>query len=45
MDMWFLIMEIVFLLGLAFVLGALAKRFKRSAIVGYLLAGATPCRG
>lgn len=40
MDMWFLIMEIVLLLGLAFVLGAVAQRLKQSAIVGYLLAGA-----
>ena len=40
MDMWFLIMEIVLLLGLAFVLGALAQWLKQSAIVGYLLAGA-----
>ena len=40
MDIWFLIMEIVALLGLAFVLGALAQRLRQSAIVGYLLAGA-----
>lgn len=40
MDMWFLIMEIVLLLGLAFVLGAVAQRLNQSAIVGYLLAGA-----
>ena len=40
MDIWFLIMEIVALLGLAFVLGAVAQRLKQSAIVGYLLAGA-----
>jgi len=40
MDVWFLIMEILFLLGLAFLLGALAQRFRQSAIVGYLLAGA-----
>ncbi len=40
MDMWLLITEIVLLLGLAFVLGALAQRFRQSAIVGYLLAGA-----
>ncbi len=40
MDIWFLIMEITVLLGLAFVLGAAAQRLKQSAIVGYLLAGA-----
>jgi CPA2 family monovalent cation:H+ antiporter-2 len=40
MDIWLLIMEITALLGLAFVLGAVAQRLKQSAIVGYLLAGA-----
>ena len=40
MDIWYFIAEIVLLLGLAFVLGAVAQRFKQSAIVGYLLAGA-----
>jgi CPA2 family monovalent cation:H+ antiporter-2 len=40
MDFWFLIAEIVALLGLAFILGALAQRYKQNAIVGYLLAGA-----
>ena len=40
MDIWFLIMEITVLLGLAFVLVAAAQRLKQSAIVGYLLAGA-----
>ena len=40
MDVWLLIMEITALLGLAFVLGAVAQRLKQSAIVGYLLAGA-----
>ena len=40
MDVWFLIMEMVLLLGLAFVLGAVAQRFNQNAIIGYLLAGA-----
>lgn len=40
MDIWVLIMEIVLLLGLAFLFGALAQRFNQNAIVGYLLAGA-----
>jgi len=39
MDVWYLIMEIVMLLGAAFLLGALAQRLKQSPIVGYLLAG------
>lgn len=39
MDFWQLLMEILLLLGAAFILGALAQRFKQSAIVGYLLAG------
>ncbi len=40
MDVWYFIMEIGLLLGSAFVLGAVAQRFRQSAIVGYLLAGA-----
>ncbi len=40
MDLWYFIMELVMLLGGAFFLGALAQRFRQSAIVGYLLAGA-----
>ncbi|MDJ0722497.1 MAG: cation:proton antiporter [Desulfobacterales bacterium] len=40
MDVWLLIAEMAGLLGLAFVLGALAQRLRQSAIVGYLLAGA-----
>ncbi|MBW1890681.1 MAG: cation:proton antiporter [Deltaproteobacteria bacterium] len=40
MDIWYLIMEIVLLLGLAFLFGVVAQRLKQSAIVGYLLAGA-----
>jgi CPA2 family monovalent cation:H+ antiporter-2 len=39
MAFWQLLMEIVLLLGTAFVLGAVAQRFKQSAIIGYLLAG------
>lgn len=40
MDIWYLIMEIVLLLGVAFLFGVVAQRLKQSAIVGYLLAGA-----
>lgn len=39
MDFWQLLMEVLLLLGAAFVLGAVAQRLKQSAIVGYLLAG------
>ena len=39
MTFWHLLMEIVMLLGTAFVLGAVAQRLKQSAIIGYLLAG------
>ncbi len=39
MDFWQLLMEILLLLGSAFVLGAVAQRLKQSAIIGYLLAG------
>ena len=42
MTFWHLLMEIVMLLGTAFVLGAVAQRFKQSAIIGYLLAGLSP---
>ena len=38
--MWQLLMEIVLLLTVAFVLGAIAQKLKQSAIIGYLLAGA-----
>lgn len=38
--MWHLLMEIVLILTLAFVLGAIAQRLKQSAIIGYLIAGA-----
>jgi CPA2 family monovalent cation:H+ antiporter-2 len=39
MDLWNFLMELVMLLGGAFVLGALAQRLKQNPIVGYLLAG------
>jgi len=39
MDIWRFLMEVVLLLGGAFVLGALAQRLRQSPIVGYLLAG------
>ena len=38
--MWQLLMEIVLILTLAFVLGAIAQKLKQSAIIGYLIAGA-----
>jgi K+:H+ antiporter len=39
MDIWVFIMEIVMLLGGAFLLGAIAQRLGQSPILGYLLAG------
>ncbi len=39
MDLWLFLMELVMLLGSAFLLGALAQRLRQSPIVGYLLAG------
>ncbi|HHE74334.1 MAG TPA: sodium:proton exchanger [Desulfobacteraceae bacterium] len=39
MDIWFFVMELVMLLGGAFLLGALAQRLGQSPILGYLLAG------
>lgn len=39
MTFWHLLMEIILLLGAAFVLGAVAQRLKQSAIIGYLVAG------
>ncbi|MBW2514958.1 MAG: cation:proton antiporter, partial [Deltaproteobacteria bacterium] len=39
MDIWFVIVELVMLLGGAFLLGALAQRLGQSPILGYLLAG------
>jgi K+:H+ antiporter len=39
MDIWFFVMELVMLLGGAFLLGAIAQRLGQSPILGYLLAG------
>ena len=39
MDFWFIIADVILLLGSAFVLGAIAQRLKQSAILGYLLTG------
>jgi CPA2 family monovalent cation:H+ antiporter-2 len=39
MDIWRFLMEMVLLLGGAFILGALAQRLRQSPIVGYLLTG------
>ena len=39
MDIWFVVMELVMLLGGAFLMGALAQRLGQSPILGYLLAG------
>ena len=39
MEIWFVVMELVMLLGGAFFLGALAQRLGQSPILGYLLAG------
>jgi len=39
MDIWFVVMELVLLLGGAFMMGALAQRLGQSPIIGYLLAG------
>ena len=39
MDLWFFLMELVMLLGGAFLMGALAQRLGQSPILGYLLAG------
>ncbi len=39
MTLWLFLMEMVMLLGGAFVLGALAQRLRQSPIIGYLLAG------
>ena len=38
-DMWALLSKLVLLLTAAFVLGVLAKRFKQSPIIGYLVDG------
>lgn len=37
-EMWNLLAEILLLICTAFVLGALAQRFKQSPILGYLMA-------
>lgn len=39
MDLWLTLLDILFLLGVAFLLGVIAERLKQSAIVGYMLAG------
>ena len=39
MDIWYFVMELVMLLGGAFLLGAMAQRLGQSPILGYLLAG------
>ncbi len=39
MNLWFFLMELVMLLGGAFLFGALAQRMRQSPILGYLLAG------
>ena len=39
MTLWIFLMQLVMLLGAAFVLGALAQRLRQSPIIGYLLAG------
>lgn len=39
MDLWFFLLEMVLLLGGAFLLGALAQRLRQSPILGYILAG------
>jgi len=39
MDIWFFVMELVMLLGGAFLMGAVAQRLGQSPILGYLLTG------
>jgi CPA2 family monovalent cation:H+ antiporter-2 len=39
MDIWLVVMELVMLLGGAFLMGAMAQRMGQSPIMGYLLAG------
>jgi len=39
MDIWFVVMELVMLLGGAFMMGAVAQRLGQSPIIGYLLTG------
>lgn len=40
MDAWGILLELLILLGAAFVLGATAERLRQNAIIGYLIAGA-----
>ncbi|MEH0021484.1 MAG: cation:proton antiporter [Desulfobacter sp.] len=39
MDLWLVLMELVMLLGGAFLFGSLAQKFRQSPILGYILAG------
>ena len=39
MDIWYKLMELVMLLGCAFVFGSVAQKFRQSPILGYILAG------
>lgn len=39
MDIWYKLMELVMLLGCAFVFGSAAQKFRQSPILGYILAG------
>lgn len=39
MDLWQFLLELVLLLGGAFLLGSLAQKFRQSPILGYILAG------
>lgn len=39
MDLWLLVLELVMILGTAFVLGSLAQKLRQSPILGYILSG------
>ncbi len=39
MDLWFVLIEFVMLLGCAFLFGAIAQRLRQSPILGYILSG------
>ena len=39
MDIWYILMELLILFGLAFFLGSLAQRLRQSPILGYIMAG------
>lgn len=39
MDLWLTLLDILLLVGAAFLLGVIAERLRQSAIVGYILAG------